>query len=521
MKKNIVVSKNSILELYYSKKKNNFFNILKNLYYCFKILHSCQYEKRYYTSQYPDFVEYVSRKPLWKYRNSSFLPIRVICMFLYHPVVHYVFRGVYEGKDLVDNFDSAYYLSKYPGVSDKTNPYYDYLTCGKLEGRAATRTCLSHNEFYENITSLSASNIKTDLWASILKIISGSQSYVLVFSHGVGGGAEEYLKTLIHDLQSEFQYIGIFYPSQSKKNRYLELRVLHNTVRTKIYLREFHDIIRFVPQKVIINNLAFYKPSILNQIFDFLISYSGDIKILFHDFYALCPSVVLMESDVFCELKNCKNCSVVKSNDLDTWRKNWQQIFNKAKVTFFSESSKEIAEKVFEFEVVRVEVIPHQPLIKFADSDKYQYQASRELVVGFVGSVNKIKGADIIVAMARNNPDVDFVIVGAVVNEYKKQIDTIPNIQQTGAYSKDNLPKLLAEYNINIAAITTVVPETFCYVLQELMMLEYPVASFNIGAQGERTSTYKYGVVVDDLNADSMFAGIKQLEHKLGELYET
>jgi glycosyltransferase involved in cell wall biosynthesis len=82
----------------------------------------------------------------------------------------------------------------------------------------------------------------------------------------------------------------------------------------------------------------------------------------------------------------------------------------------------------------------------------------------------------------------------------------------TGAYKHSQLPELLKEHNITVAAITSVVPETFCYVLQELMMLNYPVVSFNIGAQGERTSQYKYGSVVDDIGFSSMFAGIQQLQ---------
>ena len=493
-----------------------------DLYASFIILRSCQYEKRYYISHNPEFLRSMSSKKLWKYRNSSFLPLRLLCIILYHPVIHYVFHGVYEGADLVETFNSEYYLDKYSDVlKSGMNPYCEYLCHGRHEGRSTTPHFLSHIEFLTHISSDYVEKSSTNRYKDILSLVEQSQSYVLVFEHGVGGGSGEYInKTLIPKLNNEFEYIAVVMPNRSKKTIGFELVLTCNDIKTKIYIPKPSDILAFNPNKIIINNIAYYKRNLLDNVFQLIESYSGELEVFFHDFYALCPSVVLMEKNLYCDLKNCDNCSVIKKEKLERWRCDWQKLFDKAKrVTFFSNSSKKIADRVFKFSDNYI-IQPHRPLVSFKTSDKYQYSGSKPLTVAFIGAVNMIKGADIILKMAENNPDVDFILIGYVVNEYQARVAKCKNIKVTGAYKQIELPSLLKENNVKIAVVASVVPETFCYVLQELMMLEYPVVSFDIGAQGERISQYKYGELVREITADSMFVGINRLHQKLGEFYE-
>jgi glycosyltransferase involved in cell wall biosynthesis len=445
-------------------------------------------------------------------------------MILYHPVVHYVFYGVYEGADLVETFNSKYYLDKYSDVLKLgVNPYCEYLRHGKHEGRSTTSQFLSHADFLSNINCDDAGKTTSNKYRNILSFVELSNSYVLVFEHGVGGGSEEYInKKLIPGLNGEFEYIGVITPNRSKKTNGFELVIIHNDIRTKIYISKPSDVLAFGPSKIIINNVAYYKSNLLENVFQLIDGFSGKLDILFHDFYSLCPSVVLMGDDsIYCGLDKCDNCSVINKKKLSVWRSDWQKIFDKAnRITFFSESSKEIAEKVFKFSEEKIDIVPHAPLVEYGFEANYKYDAHKELVVGIVGAANKVKGLDVILKMAEDNPSINFVIVGYVVNEYQAQVAKFKNIIVTGAYQQAQLPDLLKEHNIKVAAITSVVPETFCYVLQELMMLEYPVVSFDIGAQGERTEKYKYGIVVQDTDASSMFGGIQQLQQQLGALYE-
>jgi len=511
-------------EINYFRQRPRFISILMDLYACIIIFSSHKYEKRYYISQNPGFLDFMSSKKLWRYSDSSFLPLRLLCMVLCHPIIHYVFHGVYEGADLVETFNSQYYLDKYSDVlKPGINPYCEYLRHGRKEGRSPTPQYLSHAEFLTHINCDYAGKSPTNRYRDILSLVELSQSYVLVFEHGLGGGAEEYMNTvLIPYLKDQFKYIGVIKPERSKKSNGFELVFIYNDIRTKIYISNPSDLLAFSPNKIIINNIAHYKKRLLENVFKLIDNFTGELEVLFHDFYSVCPSVVLMGDDsVYCGFRKCDNCSRISKPNLDIWRRDWQKLFDTTnRVIFFSESSKQIAEQVFKFPDGVVQVIPHQPLIEYADVDKYQYDSGGNLVVGFVGAANRVKGIDIILKMAADNPSVQFVIVGYVVNEYKAKVARLKNIKVTGAYQHIELPVLLKKHNIKITAIASLWPETFCYVLQELMMLEYPVVVFDMGAQGERTAQYKYGIVVKDIDSSSMFAGIEQLNQKLRSFYE-
>ncbi len=501
------------------------FSFFKDLYACYAIFRSFRYEKRYYMAENPHFSEYLDQKYFSKYCDSKIMPLRILSQFIYHPVVHYVFHGVYDGYDLIDGFNSAYYLEKYPDVlNKKINPYCHYVQKGLFEGRAADSTFLSYDDFYMSVSALSAAQmnlVSTD--ELILSLINDSNSFVLVFSHGEGGGAEEYLsKVLISNLQHEYNYVGVIIPSRCKKVKGLELTILSKKASTKMFVSSFDRIRMLTPNKIIINNIAYYGKELENNIQDLLIKTSADISILFHDFYCVCPAISMTDANgMFCHMEHCHDCGQTDDANIILWRSIWQKILDKSSdLVFFSNSSKQMVEKVYELDASKVSVQPHKPLVYYDAAEHYKFSKEQGLVIGFVGSMNKIKGADIICQMALSHPDIDFVVIGAVANSYKSKIGNIKNIKVTGAYQHKELPSLLTQNNVKITVIASIWLETFCYVLQELMMLECPVVSFNIGAQGERTSTYKYGVVVDDLNADSMFAGIKKLEQKLGELYE-
>jgi glycosyltransferase involved in cell wall biosynthesis len=472
---------------------NKIIKFIRNFYDCYIIFKHASYDKNYYIQNYPTLKKYASNK------------------YLSHPVIHYVLHGVYDRYDLQSDFDSKFYLDN--NLDVQGNPYVHYLKTGRREGRAPS--CV-----FTSVADLPRLQLGLSVADDVLWLLQ-EHGYVLVLDHGLGGGAGEYLEKKLLPKFKKKKSVAVFTPDKSNGAEGGVLRVLmKDGKKVQVSVESIFLIMTYVADEIIVNNLSGYNHKQFNAVMHYLSIYEGKIEILFHDFYSLCPSVVLMEKDVYCQLAECDNCSVIKKEKLKLWRSDWQKLFDKAnRITFFSKSSKEIAEKIFKFSDKFV-VQPHKPLISFKKSDKYQYSDSNSLTVGFIGAVNKVKGADIILKMAVDNPNVSFVVIGYVVNAYESQIAKQKNIKVTGAYNQKQLPALLKEHNITVAAITSVVPETFCYVLQELMLLEYPIVSFDIGAQGERISTYKYGAVVDVLNSESMFLKIKQLSQSFGELYE-
>jgi glycosyltransferase involved in cell wall biosynthesis len=484
---------------------------INKLFACYTIFKNSDYDKNFYIQCFPEFEEDVSSKYIYRFRNSSFMPLRMLSMYLCHPVVHYVFNGVYDGYDLRPDFNSKFYIKNNSDV--KGNPYAHYLRIGRKEGRVPTSAFMSVSDLVE--VKLGLSTADDILW------YLQEKGYILIFDHGQGGGADAYLEKVLLPECTKKNNVAVVTPCYVKRSEKAVLTFYtNNKKKLKVEIDSIVLLMTYHASSIILNNLCGYNKKQMAVIMHYLYYYEGDIDVLFHDFNFICPLDVICRNSSEEGMNYIDNKSVY-SKRLINRRKQWQQIFDKStRIVFFSESSRKIAEHFFSFAGSNVFVEPHKPLIEVNYDQKYEYKSSRPLTIGIVGAKNKIKGIEIVLEMAKKHPGSKFIIIGHVVNAYQKKTLQLNNVEVTGYYEHSQLPELLKKHDVKICALTSLIPETFCYVLQELMMLEYPVVSFNTGAQGERTSKYKYGVVVDDLNAESMFAGAIQLKKRLGTLYD-
>ena len=79
----------------------------------------------------------------------------------------------------------------------------------------------------------------------------------------------------------------------------------------------------------------------------------------------------------------------------------------------------------------------------------------------------------------------------------------------TGRYERKELPNIIKNEQIDIFLIPSIVPETFSYTTQEIMMMEMPLMVFNLGAPAERVSHYDKGYVIDNISAQGVLDTIK------------
>jgi glycosyltransferase involved in cell wall biosynthesis len=94
-------------------KKNIVKKFLKNLYYYLLIIRSGLFDESYYLKNNKDV------DPKWG-----------------NPIIHYLEKGGFEGRDPGPNFSSSWYLETYRDVKKaKFNPLAHYLIFGKKEGR--------------------------------------------------------------------------------------------------------------------------------------------------------------------------------------------------------------------------------------------------------------------------------------------------------------------------------------------------------------------------------------------------
>ena len=81
-------------------------------------------------------------------------------------------------------------------------------------------------------------------------------------------------------------------------------------------------------------------------------------------------------------------------------------------------------------------------------------------------------------------------------------------IQYLGKYRNTDLGNILQQSGVNVVFFTSVWPETFSYLISELMALNIPICCFDIGAQGEKIGGYEYGHLIHYGDAENMFRQI-------------
>lgn len=240
-----------------------------------------------------------------------------------------------------------------------------------------------------------------------------------------------------------------------------------------------------------------------------------------HDFHALCDSWSLIDQhDDYCGLPTavvCQKCirqrpeifpSLQNPSSIIEWRQHWKKFLMACDViTFFSDSSRLLFGQVYKNTLAddKCRVIPHEPV---SELKKMIEPAMRDhFVVGVVGNISIAKGAKLLRDMARlilrENLPLKIVVVGNV-----ETYEPSDAYFSTGSYKRHEVPSLLEHHCVGLCFLPSLCPETFSFVVSEIMQLELPLLCFNVGAQAERVSRYERGLVVDDATAEAALAAI-------------
>lgn len=218
------------------------------------------------------------------------------------------------------------------------------------------------------------------------------------------------------------------------------------------------------------------------------------VKMLFHDFFAVCPTINLLDNDDnYCAVPDCMTCNkCLKENKslqaldygtMEQWRDEWKTFLQSCKeVVVFSDSTKEIAEHTFG-KLENISVIPHQ--IGYMPQIKKENKTTKTLNIGLLGVLTKHKGGTIVAELAekieRENLDVRIKLIGTSCVDINS-----PVFSQTGVYTRGAIPRLTLENDIDVFLIPSIWPETFSYTTEEIMKMGMPIMCFDIGAPAER-----------------------------------
>jgi len=283
---------------------------------------------------------------------------------------------------------------------------------------------------------------------------------------------------------------------------------------------------------ILVSNLvSFPDPDrLITWIVDRRTRHGARISTAVHDYYAACPSYHLMNSNgTFCGVPSVDQCAaclpdvrmplakLVGERTVPDWRRMWQALLISAdEILCFSNSSIHLMQCAFpDLPPQKYRLRPHR-VIAPPPTGKFNPDALRRpLRIGVPGLIDRNKGAVILRDMAQliasRHADVRITVAGTISESMNADV-----VDVTGPYQVSALPDILAAQGVNVCFLPSICPETFSFVAQEIMLLGYPLAVFDIGAPAERVRDYPLGRVLPSMDPENALNQLIDFHRSLG-----
>lgn len=345
---------------------------------------------------------------------------------------------------------------------------------------------------------------------------------ILAFDHALGGGATNYLEGQKKQKLDEDEHFVIIRYDYTKGKYIISYYWKNKEISMQFTsVDALPEIIDYLSaDEIWINELVTY-PS-LYHLLDVITKITREkeipVKMLFHDYFSVCPAVNLVnDKDEYCGIPKCSICNqCLKENKsiqaldyetMDLWREEWKKFLQSCnEIVVFSNSTKEIMEKAFgKFD--NTVVIPHQ--IGYMPQIEKKIKTTKTLNIGLLGVLTKNKGGYIIENLVKkiekDNLNIRIILIGTSCIEINSSV-----FNQTGTYDKGEIPRLALEKDIDVFLISSICPETFSYTAEEAIKMGMPVMCFDIGAPAERIKKYSKGIIVPDISPEAICKVIEE-----------
>ncbi|AWK90279.1 glycosyltransferase [Azospirillum thermophilum] len=357
----------------------------------------------------------------------------------------------------------------------------------------------------------------------------GRPRTVLLFDHAGGGGTAAFRAKEIARLQAAGKAVLLVRPALRPRvgmpDGALDIELLHADGRFDFPANDLADLAalaRVLPlSEAVVGSLVGYRAP--DAVMAFLRTLrTGELcgrevplRLLHHDYFPVCPSLNLIDAeDRFCGVpgpERCRACAPANPHfrvpeggtlDLAAHRRAWQEIFDLAdRHVFFSRSALAVMRRAFALRDERVRIIPH-----LADhvtvAPLPPPPPGPVLRVAVVGGIGVAKGSRMLEAMVRLAEAHRLPVAFELFGNIDRPIGSA-HFRDNGPYSPDQLPGLLAERGCHAVFLPSIWPETYCYVLDEVVGLGLPVGVFDIGAPAERLRCWANGFVVSPVTPEA------------------
>lgn len=341
----------------------------------------------------------------------------------------------------------------------------------------------------------------------------------LVFDHNMGGGANQYRRNFVGDRVAAGQAVLVCTYNLPALEYRLQVHVPGEAERvfrvsSFLALEPLFDELRAI--HMFVNSpVSFEDPLVLAEWAARMRVQHAHTRLVVttHDFFAVCPSFVLLDAKGrHCgipSMSECASClraheaayvSLSPPTEIGPWRASWGRCLAAAdEVRCFSESSRKLLLRAYpQLAVERVTLVPHK--IEFTPTRLPRIDPAAPLVIGIVGEISPQKGALVATEMARiierERRDARIVVIGAL-----DAASPSPTLKTTGPYRHAELVDLIESNRINMFLFPSIWPETFSYVVAELMAMRVPIVAFDLGAPAERLRSYALGRLCPEVSA--------------------
>lgn len=355
---------------------------------------------------------------------------------------------------------------------------------------------------------------------------------LLVVDHSLGGGANVYRAAIVHERISLGQVVVVVSFDLPTLQYVLEVcsqlgSPKRFAVPSLAELTAMAELSLF--REVLYNNaVSFPDPEGVPDILTRLASdFQLPVTIAIHDFLAACPSQFLLnKTGTYCDLPDvgvCRSClpanefvlfEPARQVDISQWRTRWGNALRSAStILCFSNASARLLQRVFpDLNRAKIHVRAHG-IDGFARKNP-RIEIRRPLHIGVVGNISFQKGAQVVRSLSEEiqagKLDVRITVIGTL----EGSLDTA-TVSVTGAYDRANLPEIIERSGVNLMLFPSVSPETFSFVVAELMEMQLPIASFDFGGPAERVATYPLGKLLRLCSATEMMRQLVEFHEEL------
>ena len=313
---------------------------------------------------------------------------------------------------------------------------------------------------------------------------------VVHICHRRGGGTQKFVDQMIGKLSKNGIDSLIFYPFDNKGvfnvdiEQFPNMKVidfLHGNEEIKSVLLGCKAV------NVHVHSIVDWNPWISFNIKGIRCLMGVPVTVTIHDYHWCCGRINLMRtnSNEFCnsyDESRCANCDKFSEGESTFINKSAaEEIFCVAdKITVPNKDVSDRLKLVFG-QKYKFDIVPHQD-----ETDKHWVPFNKKgkpFVVAAIGGIDRAKGFVVLDKLGKyfkdKNFDAKVIIIG-------NACDDSENIEILGKYKQEKLFDILKKIKPSVLFLSSIWPETYSYVLSEMLCTGLPVASFNIGAPAER-----------------------------------